>query len=120
MKVLSLPLSVAVATVLKTQASGATGLLVGLLPFVVSLANTFLIRHYQRVIPRMEQNIEMVFGRLTSMDSARSNEVDNNVVRVKGSLLRETSKLRATLRTYFGLAWGLPVVGAVMMFCESG
>lgn len=113
-KVLSLPLTVAVAVVLKMQARGFTAWLVVLLPFVVAFAVTLLVRHYQRVVPRVEENIKLVFGRVTSMDS-HPRGLDERVTEVERSLQRETRKLRAMLRTYLSLVWVLPIIGVVMM-----
>lgn len=117
MKVLSLPLSVAVVMIFKTQAKMAFGFpLILLLFFLVALAISFLIRHYQRVVPRVEQNIAMVFGKMErAADVASQVDLENRVEEVVRSLRLEIRKLRTTLRIYLLLAWTVPAIGVIAM-----
>ena len=117
-KVLSLPLSVAVAIILKTHAANLPLWLPILLLVVVAFAIACLVRHYQRVVPRVEQNINMVFGKMKTNDSvAYPKELDNSVKGVVKSLQRETEKLRTTLRIYSIAAWAIPVIGVFVVLC---
>ena len=116
-KVLSLPLSVAIAVVLKIQSGSLAAWLVILLPFVVTITITLLVRHYQRVVPRVEENIKLVFGKVERTGSARPKELDDRVTEVEHSLGRETRKLRGTLWAYLGLAWALPIIGIIVALC---
>ena len=114
-KVLSLPLSVAVAVVLRTQAEGLPWWLPMLLLVAVAFAVACLVGHYQRLVPRIEQNIDMVFGRMeVSEVVACPSELDRNVRKVAQSLRCETGNLRTTLRIYTVAAWAAAVIGVVI------
>ena len=118
-KVLSLPLSLAIVTLLRAQAKNfADWPLVILLLVVVAAGVTWLVRHYQRVVPRVEENIEMVFGRMERMNSpSQAKEIESSVKEVVQSLKRETTKLRTTLRIYLFGAWLVPTVAVAMLVC---
>ena len=115
-KVLSLPLSVAAAMILKTQTAGLPWWFPVLLLTAVGGVIARLVRHYQRVVPRVEQNIDMVFGKMKTRDPVvHPKELDNNVREVVESLQNEIGKLRTTLRIYWLAAWAVPVIGVVML-----
>lgn len=115
-KVLSLPLSVAAAMILKTQAAGLPWWFPVLLLTAVGGIIARLVGHYQRVVPRVEQNIDMVFGKMKTRDPVvHPKELDNNVKEVVESLQNEIGKLRTTLRIYWLAAWAVPVIGVVML-----
>ena len=117
-KVLSLPLSVAAAIILKTNAANLPLWLPILLLVMVAFAIYRLVGHYQRVVPRVEQNIDMVFGKMKARDSATPpKDLDNSIKGVVESLRREIGKLRTTLRIYSIAAWAVPAIGAVMVLC---
>ena len=117
-KVLSLPLSVAAAIILKTNAANLPLWLPILLLVMVAFAIYRLVGHYQRVVPRVEQNIDMVFSKMKARDSAtHPKELDNSVKGVVKSLRHETGKLRTTLRIYSIAAWVVPAIGVVMVLC---
>ena len=119
MKILSLPLSVAVVMILRTQSENLPGWLPILLLLMVGFAIYRLVGHYQRVIPRVEQNIDMVFDKMETRGLvAYPNELDNSVEVVVKSLQRETGKLRTTLRLYSIAAWAVPAIGvAMLLYC---
>ena len=115
-KVLSLPLSVAVAIVLKTQAANFPWWLPILLLLVVAFAIACLVGHYQRVVCRVEQDIDMVFGKMKIDDSVvYPKELKNSVEIVVKSLRHETGNLRTLLRIYSIAAWAVPAIGVVMV-----
>ena len=117
-KVLSLPLSVVVTMFLKTQAESLPWWFPILLLMMVAFAIYRLVGHYQRVVPRVEQNIEMVFGKMKARDSVvHPEELDNSVKEVVESLQHETGKLRTTLRIYSIAAWAIPAIGVFMVLC---
>ena len=118
-KVLSLPLSVAIVMILRTQVKGLSDLpLIILLFVVVAFGITWLVQHYLRVVPRVEENIEMVFGRVGRTDTLEQpKEIEHSVKGVMRSLKRETTKLRTTLRIYLYAAWIVPSIAIVMMLC---
>ena len=116
-KVLSLPLSVAVVMILKMQANvGSEWPLILLLLLLVAFPITFLILHYRRVVPRLDQNITMVFDKIKRTDSV-AKELDDRVEEVVQSLQIETGKLRTTLRIYLHLAWIVPVISFLFVVC---
>ena len=117
-KVLSLPLSVVVTMFLKTQTESLPWWLPILLLMMVAFAIYRLVGHYQRVVPRVEQNIDMVFGKMKARDSVvYPEELDNSVEVVVRSLQHETGKLRTTLRIYSIAAWAIPAIGVFMVLC---
>lgn len=114
-KVLSLPLSVAAAMILKTQAAGLSWWFPVLLLTAVGWVIARLVEHYQRVVPRVEKNIDMVFSKMKIRDLVvRPKELENNVKEVVESLQNEIGKLRRTLRIYWLAAWAVPVIGVVI------
>ena len=117
-KVLSLPLSVAVVMILKAQAEKAPWWFPILLLMMVAFAIDRLVRHYQRVVPRVEQNIAMVFGKMKTKDSVvYPSELDDSVKVVVKSLRQETKKLHTTLCIYLIAAWAVPIIGVIMVLC---
>ena len=117
-KVLSLPLSVIAAMILKTQAANLPWWFPILLLAMVAFAIARLVDHYKRIVPRVEQNIHMVFDRVKTRDSVvYPEELDNSVKGVVESLQRETGRLRTTLRIYSIAAWAVPAIGVVMVLC---
>ena len=115
-KVLSLPLSVIAAMILKTQAANLPWWFPILLLAMVAFAIARLVDHYKRIVPRVEQNIHMIFDRVKTGDSVvYPEELDNSVKGVVESLQRETGRLRTTLRIYSIAAWAVPAIGVVMV-----
>ena len=115
-KVLSLPLSVAVVMILKTQAEKLPWWLPILLLLMVAFAIACLVGHYKRVVPRVEQNIDMVFGKMTINDSAvNPKELDNSVKVAVRSLRCETRNLRTILRIYSIAIWAVLTIGIVIV-----
>ena len=117
-KVLSLPLSVVVTMLLKTQTESLPRWLPILLLMMVAFAIYRLVGHYQRVVPRVEQNIDMAFDKMKARDSVvYPKELDNSVEVVVKSLRHETGELRTTLRIYSIAAWAVPAIGVFMVLC---
>lgn len=118
-KVLSLPLSVGLVMILKDQAKNLPwGFLVVLLLLLamVSFAIACLVGHYKRIVPQVEQNIDMVFDKMKTTDSVVYPKDLNDLVNVRVmSLKRETKKLRRTLRIYLIAAWAVLVIGVVIV-----
>ena len=115
-KLLSLPLSVAFTIILKTQAEDLPWWFPVLLLVTVGCVIHCLVRHYLRIVPRIEGDIDMVFGKMKTLDPVDySKELDDSVkVKVK-SLRRETRRLRTTLCIYLIAAWVVIAIGAVMV-----
>ena len=115
-KVLSLPLSVAVVMILKTQTEELPWWLPILLLLMVVFAIACLVGHYKRVVPRVEQNIDMVFGKMTINDSAvNPKELDNSVKVAVKSLRRETRNLRTILCIYSIAILAVLAIGIVIV-----
>ena len=118
-KVLSLPLSVVVAMIMKTQAANLPWWFPILLLAMVAFPIACLVGHYKRIVPRVEQNIRMVFDKMKTRDSiVYPKELDNSVKEVVESLQRETGRLRRTLLIYSIAAWAVPVIGVVMVLYD--
>ena len=117
-KVLSLPLSMAIVMILKTQTADLPWWFPALLLVSVGFVIDWLVAHYQRIVLRVEANIDMVFGRMKVEDSAiYINELDNNIKRAMKSLRNEIGKLRTMLCIYRFAAWAAPIIGIVMVLC---
>ena len=115
-KVLSLPLSVAVVMILKTQTANWTEWLSIPLLLVVAFAITCLVRHYQRVVPCVKKDIDGVFGKMKTRDSVvPPKELENNVKEAVESLQNEIGKLRTTLWIYLFTVWAVLVIGVLMV-----
>ena len=115
-KLLSLPLSVAFTIILKTQAEDLPRWFPVLLLVAVGSVIHCLVRHYLRIVPRIERDIDMVFGKMKTLDPvAYSKELDDSVkVKVK-SLRCETGRLRKTLCIYLIADWVVIAISAVMV-----
>ncbi len=114
--VLSLPLSVAVVMILKTQTANWTEWLSIPLLLVVAFAITCLVRHYQRVVPCVEKDIYRVFGKMKTRDPVvPPKELENNVKETVESLQNEIGKLRTTFWIYLFAVWAVLVIGVLMV-----
>ena len=117
-KVLSLPLSVAVAMILKAQAEGVPWWFPALLLVVVAFMITFLVRHYQRVALQVQQNVGLVFDRVEVEGAvAYPTDLNKSLKDAVQSLQKETTKLRTTLRIYMIATWAVPIIGLAVMLC---
>lgn len=115
-KVLSLPLSAGLVMILKSQANNLLWWFPILLLAIVVFAIACLVCHYQRVVPRVEQNIDMVFDKMKTTDSVVYPKDLNDLVNVRvKSLRRETKNLRRTLCIYLIAAWAVLVIGVVIV-----
>ena len=114
-KVLSLPLSAGLVMILKSQANNLPWWFPILLLAMVAFAIIRLVRHYQQVVCRVEQDIDMVFDKMKTTNSVVYPKDLNDLVNVRvKSLKRETKKLRITLCIYLIAAWALPAIGVMM------
>ena len=114
-KVLGLPLSVAFAVILKTHAAGVPWWILGILLVAVAFAVERLAAYYQRLVARVEQNIDVVFARVKGSGSVvYPDELNVNVGDVVKSLENETKKLRTMLCIYRVAAWVAPLIGVVI------
>ena len=117
-KVLSLPLSVAVAMILKAQAGSTPWWFPVLLLLMVAFAISFLVRHYQRVAIVVQRDIYLVFGKLgAGTPIAYPKDLGNSLRDAVESLQRDAGKLRTTLRLYMVVTWAVPIIGGAMMLC---
>lgn len=119
-KILGLPLSLALLMVVRTQSAALPWWFLALILACISIIVGILVSHHIKTLERVEINIKMVFGKLQARNngpstSSREEELD----RVMESLDIQTKQLKKYLRIYRFAAWAVPILGGFMLCCNA-